>query len=156
MFCFVSSSAPTLRFLKGHLSQKTHLCLHLLISCIKVWNRQVSNYLLNYYAFDRLVNWWKTVLNLKRQGVYTVCLKCVSFTSQLPGQGRCGSSSWTAAKETSRRTYKLDEEGMEVAVCRHGFLLKALNMFRGQIIINCLLLNVTLYCWYLYIALDKS
>ncbi|ROJ25351.1 hypothetical protein DPX16_20164 [Anabarilius grahami] len=51
----------------------------------------------------------------------------------LPGQGRCGSSSWTAAKETSRRTFKLDEEGMEVAVCRHGFLLKALNMFRGEI-----------------------
>ncbi|XP_077060946.1 uncharacterized protein LOC143713118 [Siphateles boraxobius] len=52
---------------------------------------------------------------------------------QLPGQGRCGSSSWTAAKETSRRTFKLDEEGMEVAVCRHGFQLKALNMFRGEI-----------------------
>ncbi|XDV52425.1 hypothetical protein PO909_021154, partial [Leuciscus waleckii] len=52
---------------------------------------------------------------------------------QLPGQGRCGSSSWTAAKETSRRTFKLDEEGMEVAVCWHGFLLKALNMFRGEI-----------------------
>ncbi|XP_073704470.1 uncharacterized protein [Garra rufa] len=52
---------------------------------------------------------------------------------QQPGQGRCGSSSWTAAKETSRRTFKLDEEGMEVAVCRHGFLLKALNMFRGEI-----------------------
>lgn len=27
----------------------------------------------------------------------------------------------------------MDEEGMEVAVCRHGFLLKALNMYRGEI-----------------------
>ncbi len=54
------------------------------------------------------------------------------------------------------RTFKLDEEDMEVAVCRLGFLLKALNMFRGEIIINCLLLNVTLYCCYLYVALDKS
>ncbi len=87
--------------------------------------------------------------------MYIQYVYSVSFTSQLPGQGRCGRSSWTAAKETSRRTFKLDEEGMEVAVCRHGFLLKALNMFRGEIIINCLLLNVTLYC-YFYVALDKN
>ncbi|KAF3837653.1 hypothetical protein F7725_009421 [Dissostichus mawsoni] len=44
-----------------------------------------------------------------------------------------GDSQWTAARETSRRASKLDEEGMEVAVCRHGFLLKALNMYRGEI-----------------------
>lgn len=30
-------------------------------------------------------------------------------------------------------TSKLDEEGLEIAVCRHGVLLKALNMFRGEI-----------------------
>lgn len=28
---------------------------------------------------------------------------------------------------------KVDAEGLEVAVCRHSFLLKALNMFRGEI-----------------------
>ena len=28
---------------------------------------------------------------------------------------------------------EVDEEGVEVAVCRHGFLLRALNMFRGEI-----------------------
>ncbi|KAG1937625.1 hypothetical protein F2P79_018084 [Pimephales promelas] len=49
------------------------------------------------------------------------------------GRGTCGDSHWTAARETSRRASKLDEEGMEVAVCRHGFLLKALNMYRGEI-----------------------
>ncbi|XP_030229674.1 uncharacterized protein LOC115556645 isoform X2 [Gadus morhua] len=49
------------------------------------------------------------------------------------GRGTCGDSQWTAARETSRRASKLDEEGMEVAVCRHGFLLKALNMYRGEI-----------------------
>ncbi|XP_072563712.1 uncharacterized protein [Paramormyrops kingsleyae] len=49
------------------------------------------------------------------------------------GKGTCGDSQWTAARETSRRASKLDEEGMEVAVCRHGFLLKALNMYRGEI-----------------------
>lgn len=27
----------------------------------------------------------------------------------------------------------MDEEGVEVAVCRHGVLLKGLNMFRGEI-----------------------
>ncbi|KAK9977019.1 hypothetical protein ABG768_018840 [Culter alburnus] len=49
------------------------------------------------------------------------------------GRGTCGDSQWTAARETSRRASKLDEEGMGVAVCRHGFLLKALNMYRGEI-----------------------
>ncbi|XP_040907861.1 uncharacterized protein LOC121190895 isoform X2 [Toxotes jaculatrix] len=49
------------------------------------------------------------------------------------GKGKCGDSHWTAARETSRRASKLDEEGMEVAVSRHGFLLKALNMYRGEI-----------------------
>ncbi|KAJ8340638.1 hypothetical protein SKAU_G00352710 [Synaphobranchus kaupii] len=51
-----------------------------------------------------------------------------------PGKGICGTSQWAAAKEFSRRsTSKVDEEGLEVAVCRHGILLKALNMFRGEI-----------------------
>ncbi|CAM4658775.1 unnamed protein product [Leuciscus chuanchicus] len=68
------------------------------------------------------------------------------FNYYLPGQGRCGSSSWTAAKETSKRTFKLDEEGMEVAVCRHGFLLKALNMFRGEIFAYPMYLHKELMC----------
>lgn len=39
-----------------------------------------------------------------------------------------------AARESaSKSASKLDEEGVEVAVCRHGFLLKGLNMFRGEI-----------------------
>ncbi|XP_076733121.1 uncharacterized protein LOC112434374 [Maylandia zebra] len=55
-------------------------------------------------------------------------------TNHVPGKGLCGSSSWTAAKESSKKsTGKLDEEGMEIAVCRHGVLLAALNMFRGEI-----------------------
>ncbi|CAM4587224.1 unnamed protein product [Leuciscus chuanchicus] len=41
-------------------------------------------------------------------------------TGHNPGKGRCGLGQWTA-------------EGVEVAVCRHGVLLKALNMFRGEI-----------------------
>lgn len=45
----------------------------------------------------------------------------------------CGASQWSAARETARRASKLDEEGLEVAVCRHGVLLKALNMYRGEI-----------------------
>ncbi|XP_072223938.1 uncharacterized protein [Leuresthes tenuis] len=53
--------------------------------------------------------------------------------AQTQGRGTCGDSQCTAARETSRRASKLDEEGMEVAVCRHGFLLKALNMYRGEI-----------------------
>lgn len=46
----------------------------------------------------------------------------------------CGKSRWTAARETAKKSgSKVDEEGVEVAVCRHGMLFKALNMFRGEI-----------------------
>lgn len=39
-----------------------------------------------------------------------------------------------AAKEVSKKSSsKIDEEGLEVAVCRHGVLAAALNMFRGEI-----------------------
>ncbi|XP_056149136.1 uncharacterized protein LOC130131969 [Lampris incognitus] len=48
------------------------------------------------------------------------------------GKATCGASQWAAARETSRRASKLDEEGVEVAVCRHGYLLKGLNMYRGE------------------------
>ncbi|XP_049432758.1 uncharacterized protein LOC125889094 isoform X1 [Epinephelus fuscoguttatus] len=49
------------------------------------------------------------------------------------GRGTCGASQWSGARETARRASKLDEEGLEVVVCRHGVLLKALNMYRGEI-----------------------
>ncbi|KAK7133235.1 hypothetical protein R3I94_015188 [Phoxinus phoxinus] len=56
------------------------------------------------------------------------------LTNHISGKGSCGSSSWRAAKESSRKnTSKLDEEGLEIAVCRHGVLLGALNMYRGEI-----------------------
>ncbi|XP_034058616.1 uncharacterized protein LOC117537491 isoform X2 [Gymnodraco acuticeps] len=45
-----------------------------------------------------------------------------------PGKGTCGTSQWSAARETAKRASRLDEEGLEVAVCRHGVLLKALNI----------------------------
>ena len=34
---------------------------------------------------------------------------------------------------TRRSSSNLDEEGLELAVCRHGVLLSALNMYRGEI-----------------------
>lgn len=37
------------------------------------------------------------------------------------------------SKGEFKEASKLDEEGMEVAVCRHGLLLKALQMDRGEI-----------------------
>ncbi|XP_046907037.1 uncharacterized protein LOC124488473 isoform X2 [Hypomesus transpacificus] len=49
------------------------------------------------------------------------------------GKAMCGDTQWNAARETSKRANKLDEEGVEIAVCRHGFLLKGLNMYRGEI-----------------------
>ncbi|KAF3856843.1 hypothetical protein F7725_017566 [Dissostichus mawsoni] len=62
--------------------------------------------------------------------------KLYRFKSQPgnPAKGRCGSGQWSAARETANKSAsKLDEEDVEVAVCRHGFLLKGLNMFRGDI-----------------------
>ena len=51
----------------------------------------------------------------------------------MPGRDVCGGE-WSAARETSKKSVsKLDEEGLELAVCRHGLLLCALNMFRGEI-----------------------
>ncbi|XP_067305976.1 uncharacterized protein [Pseudorasbora parva] len=55
-------------------------------------------------------------------------------TKHSTGKGVCGSSQWTAARESvPKKINKLDEEGMEVAVCRHGVLLRSLNMMRGEI-----------------------
>ncbi|XP_062324765.1 uncharacterized protein LOC134026239 [Osmerus eperlanus] len=66
-------------------------------------------------------------------------------TSHVSGKGACGSSAWTAAKELSRKsTSKLGEEGLEIAVCRHGVLLSALNMYRGEIFAYPLFLQKTL------------
>ncbi|XP_062384555.1 uncharacterized protein LOC134071734 [Sardina pilchardus] len=54
-------------------------------------------------------------------------------TSHVSGRGVCGGQ-WSAARETSKKSSgKTDEEGLELAVCRHGVLLRALNMFRGEI-----------------------
>ncbi|XP_032391834.1 uncharacterized protein LOC116701895 [Etheostoma spectabile] len=54
-------------------------------------------------------------------------------TKHVTGKGICGGE-WLAARETSCRSRsKVDEEGLELAVCRHGVLLSALNMFRGEI-----------------------
>lgn len=53
---------------------------------------------------------------------------------QAQGKGVCGTSTWAAARETSKKTnIKCDEEGVEVAVCRHSLLLRGLNMYRGEI-----------------------
>ncbi|KAM4530957.1 uncharacterized protein PAE49_023263 isoform 3-T4 [Odontesthes bonariensis] len=55
-------------------------------------------------------------------------------TKHNPAKGTCGTGQWVAARESaSKSASKLDEEGVEVAVCRHGVLLKGLNMFRGEI-----------------------
>ncbi|KAL1278904.1 hypothetical protein QQF64_025577 [Cirrhinus molitorella] len=54
-------------------------------------------------------------------------------SKHVSGRGVCGGE-WSAARETSQRSAsKVDEEGLELAVCRHGVLLCALNMYRGEI-----------------------
>ena len=39
----------------------------------------------------------------------------------------------------------LDETGLEVAGCRHGLALQALNMFRGEIYVSNKFIMVTYY-----------
>ncbi|XP_062412037.1 uncharacterized protein LOC134102072 isoform X2 [Sardina pilchardus] len=69
-----------------------------------------------------------------------------SMAHHVPGSGFCGGQ-WTAARETSRRSNsKVDEEGLELAVCRHGVLLHALNMFRGEIFAYPMYLQNKLAC----------
>ncbi|KAF3837678.1 hypothetical protein F7725_009446, partial [Dissostichus mawsoni] len=56
----------------------------------------------------------------------------VDYIHRTKNIGVCGGE-WSAARETSQRsTSKVDEEGLELAVCRHGVLLCALNMYRGE------------------------
>ncbi|KAK5926611.1 hypothetical protein CgunFtcFv8_022169 [Champsocephalus gunnari] len=45
-----------------------------------------------------------------------------------------GTAKFTAGREMSKKSgAQIDEEGIQVAVCRHGFLLRGLNHFRGEI-----------------------
>ncbi|XP_041825293.1 uncharacterized protein LOC121629654 [Melanotaenia boesemani] len=74
-------------------------------------------------------------------------------TKHVSGRGVCGGE-WSAARETSQKsTSKIDEEGLELAVCQHGVLLCALNMYRGEIFAYPLFLQeklasrqVTFFC----------
>ncbi|XP_056121519.1 uncharacterized protein LOC130099743 isoform X2 [Rhinichthys klamathensis goyatoka] len=48
--------------------------------------------------------------------------------------GTCGVSRFRASKETSKKSSsKIDEEGIQVAACRHGILLRGLNHYRGEV-----------------------
>ncbi|XP_042578416.1 uncharacterized protein LOC122137066 isoform X2 [Cyprinus carpio] len=69
---------------------------------------------------------WKCFSRWKQKAI------SLSPRHKTQGKGTCGDSQWTTARETSRRASKLDEDGMEVAVCCHGLLLKALNMYGGR------------------------
>lgn len=59
-------------------------------------------------------------------------MHCLYF--QRTGQDVCGPATFTAGREISQKSRaKVDEEGLEIAVCRHGVLLQALNHYRGEI-----------------------
>ncbi|ROI93617.1 hypothetical protein DPX16_3287 [Anabarilius grahami] len=68
------------------------------------------------------------------------------FVDYVSGRGVCGGQ-WSAARETSQKSSgKTDKEGLELAVCRHGVLLRALNMFRGEIFAYPLYLQKQMAC----------
>lgn len=94
-------------------------------------NRKLYRFLHNESSDDREFFDGLFVVEDSNVSAFVDTLQKVMKTTR--GRGTCGDSQWTAARETSRKASKLDEEGMEVAVCRHGFLLKALNMYRGEI-----------------------
>ena len=50
--------------------------------------------------------------------------------------GTCGSTRWKAAKASSKTMANLDETGLEVAGCRHVIGQKAINMFRGEMLVS--------------------
>ncbi|ROL52945.1 hypothetical protein DPX16_5496 [Anabarilius grahami] len=82
---------------------------------------------------------------LSRQAFLGMLDRGTEYNGRATGKGVCGSSQWTAAKESAKKsTSKIDEEGLEIAVCRHGGLLKGLNMFRGEIFAYPLFLQNTL------------
>ncbi|XP_073717457.1 uncharacterized protein [Misgurnus anguillicaudatus] len=71
------------------------------------------------------------------------------------GHDVCGPATFTAGRETSQKSRaKVDEEGLEIAVCRHGILLQGLNHYRGEIYAYPMFLqkelaqaaNVTFFC----------
>ncbi|ROL52295.1 Chimeric ERCC6-PGBD3 protein [Anabarilius grahami] len=71
------------------------------------------------------------------------------------GHDVCGPATFTAVREISQKSRaKVDEEGLEIAVCRHGILLQGLNHYRGEKYAYPMFLqkeleqaaNVTLFC----------
>ncbi|XP_026100170.1 uncharacterized protein LOC113071007 isoform X3 [Carassius auratus] len=75
-----------------------------------------------------------TAPGLSRQAFVKMLQQRSQQFGRVHGKGICGTSTWAVARETSKKTNtKCDEEGLEVAVCRHSILLRGLNMFRGEI-----------------------
>ncbi|KAJ8337429.1 hypothetical protein SKAU_G00386490 [Synaphobranchus kaupii] len=71
---------------------------------------------------------------VKDEEVSSFVDKIRSQMKSRPGSAVCGTSTWTAARESSQKSSaKVDEEGLEITVCRHCLLLKGLNMYRGEI-----------------------
>ncbi|KAK0131519.1 hypothetical protein N1851_033775 [Merluccius polli] len=64
-------------------------------------------------------------------------------TCHVSGRGVCGGQ-WSAACEKS--SGKTDKEGLELAVCHHGVLLRALSMFRGEVFAYPLYLQKQMAC----------
>ena len=48
----------------------------------------------------------------------------------------CGSTRWRAARAAAKSTPTLDETGLEVGDCRHAIAQKAVNMFRGEMLVR--------------------
>ncbi|XP_077057397.1 uncharacterized protein LOC143710319 [Siphateles boraxobius] len=78
-----------------------------------------------------------------------------SSMTRADNSGTCGVSRFRASKETSKKSSsKIDEEGIQVAVCRHGILLRGLNHYRGEVFAYPMFLqrelseraNVTFFC----------
>ena len=57
----------------------------------------------------------------------------VHYFSWQPVTNTCGESTWKAAKTGGRRFTNKDETGVMLATCRHVFILKGLDMYRGEI-----------------------
>lgn len=68
----------------------------------------------------------------------------------------CGDTALKSCKVGGRPHQSKDETGLMLASCRHVFILKALDMYRGEIYEYPYILQVFHGCWLPHLALTCS
>ena len=95
-------------------------------------------------CIDRLVvqsvNCGSKSVNLSSRSVSSSLI--FLFLFQLPSN-TCGNSQWKAASVEGKKFAKKAQTGCMLATCRHAFVLKALDMERGEMFVYPYILQVS-------------